>query len=100
MRQDKDPNERRLVPRTDDPRLFWLDELFDTDSEREERQKLKDANMAKWGKILSQSDTFDDSVVPEGGGSSSGGASGSGELIVVGGSVLALAVLAAAAFAS
>ena len=61
----KEPEEKRLVPRTDDPRLFWLDELFDTPTERAARDKEKQENMAKWGRVLSGADTFDDELLPD-----------------------------------
>ena len=54
--------EKRLIPRLDNERWFWwLNEYFDTPSERAARRKLIDANKKKWGKILSNADTFDDS---------------------------------------
>ena len=42
-----------------------MDEIFDTPSERAERKRLKQENMAKWGKILSAKDTFDDALPDE-----------------------------------
>ena len=54
--------EKRLVPVTGQS---WLDEIFDTPSERAERKRLTQENMAKWGKILSARDTFDDSLLDE-----------------------------------
>jgi len=56
--------ERRLVPKLGD-RFFWIDEVFDTKSEREERDRLKRENIAKWGRILSTRDTFDERADPE-----------------------------------
>lgn len=44
--------EKRLIPRTDDPRLFWLDEIFDTPSERAARDREKAANQEKWAKLI------------------------------------------------
>ena len=58
-------------------------------------------NMKKWGKILSQADTFDGDYLDKGaqrskgGGAAEGGAP-SGELVVVGGSTLVLLLLFAA----
>jgi len=54
--------EKRLVPRTNNPALVWFDELFDTPSERTERERLIKANIAKWGVILRGKDTFDDEL--------------------------------------
>ncbi len=50
-------------------RFFWIDEVFDTKSEREERDRLKRENIAKWGRILSTRDTFDERADPEADGS-------------------------------
>ena len=58
--------ERRLIPKSGDPRLFWLDEWFDTPTERAERDRLKAENQKKWGAILSGADTFDEDVVSPG----------------------------------
>ena len=65
MKMNEDgQQERRLLPKSGDPRLFWLDEWFDTPSERAERERLKQENIKKWGTILSAADTFDDDIVP------------------------------------
>eukprot|EP00966_Prymnesium_polylepis_P208597 4832853-Prymnesium_polylepis.2 len=66
LRSGGQEEERRLVPRSGDPRLFWLDEWFDTPSERAERERMKQENIDKWGKILSAADTFDDAAASDG----------------------------------
>ena len=58
-------DEKRLIARTNNPALVWFDELFDTASERAERKRLSEENIAKWGKILRGADTFDDTLPPE-----------------------------------
>ena len=58
-------DERRLVPRTGNPALVWFDELFDTPSEKAERERLVQENIAKWGVILRGKDTFDDELPDE-----------------------------------
>mmetsp|Transcript_36051 Transcript_36051/g.116422 ORF Transcript_36051/g.116422 Transcript_36051/m.116422 type:complete len:149 (+) Transcript_36051:61-507(+) len=45
--------ERRLIARTDIPALHWLDEIFDTPSERVERSLRKRANTLAWGRFMS-----------------------------------------------
>ena len=70
--------------------LFWLDEWTESPSERAERQRLVEANKAKWGAILRERDTFDDSVVPSG---SREAAKSSGEWVLVGLSAPILAAL-------
>ena len=62
MAMAEEEEERRLIPKSGDPRLFWLDEWFDTPSERAERDRLKAENQKKWGAILSAADTFDEDV--------------------------------------
>lgn len=57
--------EKRLVPRTGNPALVWFDEIFDTPSERADREQRAKENIAKWGVILRGADTFDDEL-PEG----------------------------------
>jgi len=54
--------EKRLISRTDNPALVWFDELFDTPSERADRERRAKENMEKWGVILSGADTFDDEL--------------------------------------
>lgn len=104
-----DDAERRLIPRTDDPRLFWLDEWFDTPSERAARDAEKQKNIEKWGAILSQKDTFDDSIVPSKkkkytfkGAKAAAPTEDkpNGELIVAAGGAVVLLALAVASFAS
>lgn len=45
--------QKRLVPMTNQPMLFWLDEIFDTPEERAEREARKRANVRAWGRYLS-----------------------------------------------
>ena len=57
--------EKRLFERTDVPALFFWDDWWDTPTERAARQREAEANIEKWGKILSAKDTFDETIVPE-----------------------------------
>jgi len=58
-------DEKRLVKRTNNPALVWFDELFDTPSERADRERRAQENIKKWGVILSGKDTFDDTLYNE-----------------------------------
>ena len=83
-----------MLKPTGDPRLFWLDELLETPEERAERDRRKAENIQKWGSILSQQDTFDESLAGPASGTKSNSA---GEWALVAASAPILAALAAKA---
>ena len=88
---------RQWLRPTGDPRLFWLDELIETPAERAERDQKKRENAAKWGAILSQADTFDESISDgkQTGPVTTSGEAKRGEMIVLLASLPIVAALAA-----
>ena len=99
--EQQEETEKRLIPKTDDPRLFWFDELFDTPSERAERDRLKQANIAKWGSVLRGADTFDDDKQSKPAATEIKRVAGiPADWLLVGGSAVVLLACASAAFAS